>query len=305
MRGLANFAMRGRSQAAMAATVLAMLALLVPLLSILSSAVVALVVMRKGLTDGLVVGAISALASGLLAHLLLGSPLPVVGFMLVLWLPIWVLAAILRSTRSLDLVVQLALGFGLLLIGAFYLQLGEPQAQWAEILRPVAEGFVESQVMDADQSQAFVQVMAAWMNGIFAAGFYFQLLLAMLLARSWQAQLYNPGGFRKEFHALRASRALGIVALPLLGFTLLQGTDAPALIRDIGLLVAPLFFLLGLAVAHGVVARTGMHTGWLIALYVLLFVAMPYAEILVALIGLADVFTDFRGRAKPAAKAGQ
>ena len=43
MLGLASFSMRGRSQAAMAATVLAMLALLVPLLSILSSAVIALV----------------------------------------------------------------------------------------------------------------------------------------------------------------------------------------------------------------------------------------------------------------------
>ena len=119
MGGLASFAMRGRSQAAMAATGLAMLALVVPLLSILSSAVVALVTMRKGLGDGLMVGAISSLASGLLAHLLLGSPLPVVGFMLVLWLPAWALGAVLRTTRSLGLVVQLALGFSLMLIGAW------------------------------------------------------------------------------------------------------------------------------------------------------------------------------------------
>ena len=299
MRGLAYFAMRGRSQAAMAATALALLALLVPLLSILSSAVVALVVMRKGLADGLLVGAISALASGLLAYLMLGSSLPVVGFMLMLWLPVWVLGAMLRSTRSLGMAMQWALGFGLLLIGSFYWQLGEPQAQWAEILRSVAEGFVESQMMAADQSQAFVQVMAAWMNGIFAAGFYFQLLLALLLARNWQSQLYNPGGFREEFHDLRAGRMLGIVALPLLGLTLLMGTDAPALVRDVGLLLVPLFFLQGLAVAHAVVARTGMHVGWLIALYVLFFVAMPYAEVLVVLIGLADVFTDFRGRVRP------
>ncbi len=304
MRGLAYFALRGRSQAAMAATVLAMLALLVPLLSILSSAVVALVVLRKGLIDGLVVGAISALASGLLAYLMLGSSLPVVSFMLMLWLPVWILGALLRSTRSLDLVVQLALGFGLLLIGAFYLQLGEPQAQWAEILRPVAEGFKDTQVFDADQSQAFVQVMAAWMNGIFAAAFYSQLLLALLLARNWQSQLFNPGGFQEEFHALRASRVLGIAALPLLGFILFQGADAPGLIRDIGFLVTPLFFFQGLAVVHSVVARAGMHMGWLIAFYMLLVIAMPYAEILVALIGLADVFTDFRGRVKPAAKTG-
>jgi len=124
-----------------------------------------------------------------------------------------------------------------------------------------------------------------------------------LLARSWQAQLYNPGGFRVEFHALRVSRTLGLVALPVLGPTLLMGAEAPALARDLGLLLAPMFFLQGLAVAHAVVARTSMQNGWLVALYVLLFFAMPYAEILVVVIGLADVFADFRGRTKPAAKA--
>lgn len=302
MYGLASFVMRGRSQAAMAATVLAMLALLVPLLSILSSAVVTFVTLRKGLTDGLVVGAISALASGLLSYLLLESPAPVVGFMLVLWLPVWVLAAVLRSSRSLDLAAQLALGFGLVLLAVFYLQLGEPQAQWKEILQPMAEHFVESQILDADQSQAFVHLVAAWMTGIFAAGFYFQLLLALLLARNWQARMYNPGGFRAEFHALRASRLLGLMAVPLLGLTLLQGAEAPGLVRDLGLLLVPLFFLQGLAVAHNVVARTHMSTGWLVALYILLFVAIPHAEILVTLVGVADVFADFRSRVKPAAR---
>ena len=79
---------------------------------------------------------------------------------------------------------------------------------------------------------------------------------------------------------------------------LILGADAPALVRDLGLLLAPLFFLQGLAVAHGVVARAGMHTGWLVALYVLLFIAMAYAAVLVALIGLADVFADFRGKTR-------
>jgi hypothetical protein len=296
MFGLAGFAMRGRSQAAMAATVLAMLALLVPVLSILSSAVVALVTLRQGLADGLVVGAISALASGLLAFLLLGTPAPVLGFLLVLWLPVWILGVLLRTTRSLNLAVQAALVFGALLLAVFYLMLGQPEARWAELVTPVADSLVHSGVLDTSAKAAFVQVMAAWMNGVFAAGFYLQLVLALLLARAWQARLYNPGGFREEFGALRASRPLGIVALPLLGLLLLQGVEAPALGRDLGVLLAPLFFLQGLAVAHYLVHRSGMHWGWLMALYLLLFLAMPHAEILVTLVGLADVLLDFRRR---------
>jgi hypothetical protein len=299
MIGLAKFAMRGRSPAAMAATVLALLALLVPLLSILSSAVVALVTLRRGWLDGLLVGAISAFASGLLAYLLLGTPLPVVGFLLLLWLPVWLLAVLLRGSRSLAFVLQTAFGFGLLLLLVLHLQMGEPQLFWAQLLQPLAAGFVESEVMDATQSQAFIQAVAAWMTGIFTAGFYFQLVLALLLARSWQARLYNPGGFREEFHALRLSRAFGWLALPLLGLTLLQGAAAPEWIRDLGVSIAPLLLLQGLAVVHYVVARTGMSVAWLVALYVLLFLAMPHAAILVAMQGLLDIFVDIRSRLKP------
>ena len=55
MRFLASMAMRGRSQAVMAATVLAILALPLPPLSILSAAVVALVTLRRGIREGLLI----------------------------------------------------------------------------------------------------------------------------------------------------------------------------------------------------------------------------------------------------------
>ncbi len=174
----------------------------------------------------------------------------------------------------------------------------DPRAQWMEILQPLAKGFVESQLLDAGQSQVFVQFMAGWMTGIFAAGFYFQLMLAMLLARAWQAGLYNPGGFREEFHGLDIGRPLGVVALVLFGLALVLGDGSSTLARELALLLAPLFLLQGLAVAHRIVAALGMSVGWLVALYLLLFFAMPHAALIVILVGLVDVFVDFRGRLK-------
>ncbi len=298
MRALASFTLRGRSQATMAATVLAMLALVMPLLSIPSSAVVALVTLRKGSVEGLLVGVMSSLATGVLAFLLLGSPVPVIGFLLVLWMPVWAIGGLLRSSRSLGMALQAGAGFGLLLILVLYIQLGDPRAQWMEILQPLAEGFVESQLLEVEQSQVFVQFMAGWMTGIFAAGFYFQLILAMLLARAWQAGLYNPGGFREEFHTLDIGRPLGLVALVLFGLALVLGEDSSTLARELALLLAPLFLLQGLAVAHRIVAVSGMSIGWLAALYLLLFFAVPHAALIVIFTGLLDVFVDFRGRLK-------
>ncbi len=310
MRALAGFAMGGRIRAVLTAAVLALLALQAPmfgvlssavmgLLSILSSSVVGLVTLRHGMREGLLVGGLAVIVAGMPALLLQGSATQVAGFLLVLWLPVWILATLLRSSRSLGLTLQAGLGFGLLLVLMLHLQLGDPQQHWREMLQPLGEALVEGELFDSVQRDAFVELLSGWMTGIMAAGYYLQLLMALLLARAWQAQLYNPGGFRKEFRELRSSRALSVLAALLLALAMLQGGESPGYVRDLSLLLGSLFLLQGLAVAHGVVAAGGMHVAWLVALYVLLFVAMPHAAMLIALAGVVDGFADFRSRMEP------
>ena len=79
MQALASFTMRGRSQAVLVAAVCALLSLIVPLVGLISSAAVALVTLRQGAVEGLIVGAFAGLASGLLAFAALGSPIPEIG----------------------------------------------------------------------------------------------------------------------------------------------------------------------------------------------------------------------------------
>lgn len=296
MRALAEFVMRGRSQAAMMATVPALLALLLPMLGIVSSAVVALVTLRIGTRDGLFVSAISTVASALLAYLVLGTLKPAVGFLLVLWLPAWFLGMVLRGSRSLSLVVQSALSFGLLVIALLYLELGEPQAQWAQILRDLVGELVRSGLLEPGESESLVQSLAIWMTGLLAGSFYLQLLLALFLARSWQAQLYNPSGFMAEFQALQVHGGIALLTLPLFVLTWFQGAAAPALVRDLTVLLAPLWVVQGMAVAHGVATQAHLHPAWLVMLYLLLLVAPLPAVMLVILVGLADVAVDFRSR---------
>ena len=117
MRFLASFAMRGRAQAVVATVVLAVVSLPVPPLSVLSSAVIALVTLRRGQVEGLVVGGLAGLVSGLLAYLAAADPLPALAFVLLLWLPVLVVALVLRITRSLPSMMYAALAVGLVVIG--------------------------------------------------------------------------------------------------------------------------------------------------------------------------------------------
>ena len=120
MQSLAGFAMRGRSQAALVAAGSAVLSLVLPLVALISSAVVALATLRQGPREGALVMGIAGLGSAGLAWLALGAPWPAVGFLLVLWVPLWGLALTLRATGSLALVVQAAALLGLLILVGIY-----------------------------------------------------------------------------------------------------------------------------------------------------------------------------------------
>ena len=199
MQGIASFAMRGRVPATAAAGLLGALALVLPAVGILSAAVVALVTLRLGAREGLLVGAGAAATTGLIAYLLFASPLPVLGLVFLSWLPIWVLALVLRLGRSLSLAVQAALGIGLIAILVVYAQEGNPQALWTQLLEPVRTALVESHGVEEEASRQVMQQIAGWMTGAFAAGLFLQLAVTLFVARWWQGVLYNPGGFRQEF----------------------------------------------------------------------------------------------------------
>jgi hypothetical protein len=294
MGGLASLVMRGRVQAVLVAAGFAMLALLVPPVSILSAAVVALVTLREGTKSGLTVAGLAALACGALAFVLFPDPVPVLGFVLVLWVPVWGLALFLRTSRSLDLTVVAAMLTGLLIAMAYSLQI--TAAEWQELLAPLGEGLQQSGMLDAAQGDTFTAALAQWMPGLLAAAFFAQMVLALLIARWWQAKLYNPGGFGAEFHELRLHRAVAFLALPLLAVLVLGIEGGWPLVRYLGPLLTVGYFFQGLAVAHGVVAKSKLHRGWLYGLYALLLLAMGYTVLVLATVGYTDAWLDYRAR---------
>lgn len=281
MRGLAEFVMRGRWQA-LAVAVLGSGTLL---FGWLGAATVALVTLRKGLLDGgwlvlwaalpaLVVTWISGDAGSLL--LLVGT---------------FLLAVILRTSVSLALAmvasvpIGLASGGSLLLFSAEFL--GELVAVFTTVIAELEAGMAAPST-DAVELLRPTPLLLAGMLG---AGTAFTAVLSLLLARYWQALLYNPGGFGEEFRALRLPVALA-VALVL----------AAVVVRSYGieamgwavLITLPLT-VWGFALVHARARYRGQGAGWLTAVYFMwvLFDPVKWALILFA---VADGFMDFRSR---------
>jgi len=296
MQLLASFALRGRFQSVMAASVLAMLSLPLPPASILSSAVIALITLRKGSGEGAWTLGLSSLACGLLALASIGDALPVIGFLLLMWLPVWLLAWLFRASRSLDLTTQIALLLGLIAIAGQFLQSPDPVAAWREALEPYIASLVEAQMLNEAQSQLLLEMMAGWMPGVVAAGFFLQSMVSLLLARWWQAQLFNPGGFSKEFRQLRLHRVTAVITLSVAAVWLLSGIGEPGFVTYVIFLLGAGWFLQGLSLAHATLGRLKAGIGWLIGIYVLLVFAMPHMVTALAVAGFADSWFDFRAR---------
>jgi hypothetical protein len=294
MKAIATFVMRGPSQAALVAAVMALLSILVPPLGLISAASVGLATLRNGPAYGLIVSGVATVGMGALAWLALGSPLPVVGVLLLLWVPVLALSVVLRSTRSLGLAAQVAGGLGILSILIAHVTMDDPAATWLGILEPFREALVKDGVVTEQASAAVFAELAGWMTGAFAAALVAQLLLGLFIARWWQALLYNPGGFGEEFRDLRLGRSFGVVALLLLAA--LPFFDGVGLAANMLLVLSVLLLLQGLAVAHQVRALKQARQAWLVGFYVLLILFMPQTLLLVACVGLVDIWADIRAR---------
>lgn len=294
MKALAQFIMRGYSQAALVAAVTAVLSLLMPLVGMISSAAVGLMTLRNGARPGFLLMTLATLGAGVFSVLALGSPWPAVGVLLVFWLPVWGLAITLRVGRSLGLTIQLAGLCGALLIFALHLALDDPAAQWLRLLESFRESLVQDGLIPAESSQAVFAELARWMTGAFAAGLVLQLLASLFLARWWQAALYNPGGFGEEFRSFRLARSVGVLFVGLLGWAILAKGAGVA--GEILPLLAILLLLQGLAVIHEVRRVSGARVGWLVGLYVLMVLFMPQTVLLVACVGAVDIWADLRVR---------
>ncbi|MDB5979462.1 MAG: rane protein [Pseudomonas sp.] len=283
MRAMANFIMRGRMQATLVVVGCAAL----PLLFWLSAAAGCLVLLRRGVSD----------AAGILAWALLpalvwwyfGEPRT---FMVLLGS--LGLAALLRASESWVRVLLVSVALGLLyavVLGAVFREPIEAIAlELQKLLPQVLEGFYQQ--LSVDERARLGTLIAPVLNGLIAALLQIVSVLALILGRYWQALLYNPGGFGREFRSIRLPRG---PALVLLVCMLLGPSFGPQMAMLTPLCSVPLVFA-GLALIHGLVAAKRLTRFWLVGLYVTLLLFMQLIYPLLVLFAIVDSLIDFRGR---------
>jgi hypothetical protein len=280
MHELVKIAMRGPRQAAM----LACISVLIPMMFWFGAAIIGLTTLRKGLSQG--------------ANVFVWTAIPAFGWWftmqdpgaLIVLFSVLLMAGILRYTVSWQSalvaggVISLVTG---ILAPHIMPELVETLMEMSDhIFQKLAEE--SQQEYDAELREAFRSMMIA----SFAASFYGMAIGSLFLARSWQSQLFNPGGWKQEFHQMRLSPRFVMGLLLYVVVSPAIGID-PALVM---MVAAMPVMVCGLALVHGLLAKKQMGGQWLFGFYLSAVMLFPTVLILLLVLAMLDSLVNFRGR---------
>lgn len=307
MRALARLIVAGPLQAVGVIALCTALSFLAPpltsLLSYVGAAALALYSLHSSARAGLLVLLGAAAATALLGQVLMHQGVTLVVASLLLWLPVWIAASVLRATLSLAMAMLVLTGLAMLGVLIVFLVFGDPAAWWQTLLQRMVDSLVAGQPELGEMSGSltdFVAQAAPLMTGTVAAGLGFAALTSLMLGRWWQSLLVKPGALRAEFYALRLNGALSLAGIAILALASVKLGAVSVLAAQWALIAMVVFFFVGLAVLHATLANLKASKAWLIAAYILMSL-LPQAMLMVVITGLLDPWMDLRRRTTKAA----
>lgn len=252
----------------------------------------ALVTLRKGPKEGAYILLWMALPS--VALVAMGYPMFFIYSVLCGSLVSWLLAVLLRSTQSWSVVLQLGTLLCLVVVIAIHGVVPDIGHYWYDFISKYykdAERTLTLPITAADLKE-LIRVMAKIATGAQAVILLFVALVNLVLARGWQAILFNPQGLKRELYNIRLGSIAAATLAAIFAATFMRVTLA----WDLLPVILALFFAAGISLIHFVATKTKATWGLLLVFYGLLIFLFPYVGTLVIALAIVDAFVDLRGR---------
>ena len=289
---IARYALKSPFHASTIVGILAILSLFIPLVSVLSGAIVGLIILTQGLLSGARALAISLVGITVVSYLVTQSPEMGITLGLVQWVPMVILAEILRRTRSMSFTLVGGMVLAMLVVVAQYTFWPDIDKLWAEYVQVMFQGVaLEQPELGMEQIQAAMQELVHWMVLVLVAVMYSTFIGTLMASRWFQARIADSQGFRDEFYHIRLGQgaAIATILIAILSFVLKQDLLVAML-----MVMLATFLYQGLAIVHSW-SKGGKRKGWLVLLYVMM-VIFPQVVAATAFLGVIDNWTDFRSR---------
>ncbi len=216
----------------------------------------------------------------------------------------WIFAVMLRRKTSWSLILQIAALVGVLVISVIHLIYPGVTDWWGVELQSyykqaaaVTTGVLKSGPSIPTEAQLeAISATKQYATGLMVAAILFNALLQLIVARWWQALIYNPGSLRRELHNIRLSTLAGLLFLVSFVLSYLGNS----VVLDIMPVLYILFGAAGLSLIHyffGLI-RSPTKWFWMSVFYVALIIALPTSLFLISILALLDVWFDVRKRVR-------
>lgn len=271
------------------------LTLLMPLVQIISGAIIAFLVLYQGPTKSMLQGMVAVAIVSAIALITGGSAVAALIGGLVTWTPVFLLAALLRQWRSVNLALQVSVIVALLGMLAFFVVVPDPIAFWKSVLGAFSLVFSEAGLHEqADVLLTQQDVIAPQMTLIFVFTSWSMIVCMTLLGNALYQKLPGSSPNYGQFRDLNFGRVLAIV----MAVTSLAAMASSAVwIQNVSFLMFSVFWLQGLAIAHWLRAEGRIPGFALVLVYVLLPILNFLVVVGLAVAGYADAWFAFRRRA--------
>ena len=266
--------------------------LLLPAPQLTSGVIMALLVLAQG-SRLAVIEAMAAAALLVVVSLLFGvSIASIVTLMAGTWVPVLLLALLLKRTRSLALTMQVTVIAAVVAMVGFYLVVTDPVAFWQPYLTAMAD-FARQNSLELNTELLNAEVMTVSATLAFWMLYVTGLLLGYGLFNRLPGQAGRYGWFRDLSFGRVIASIMAIASLLALVVDV-------AWMQNIAFVLFVVFWLQGLAIVHWMHAQQMLPVGAVAAIYVLL----PFLQVLLitglGILGYMDAWFEFRRRMKKA-----
>jgi hypothetical protein len=285
----------------------------IPIIGIIGTLAAALVTLVKGIGEGAAL-MFAATLPYILSFFMVGNhdvALPLaawaaVGVAVLSNALTWAFAAMMFRKASWSTVLQVAALLGVLVISVIHLAYPDVSDWWGVQLQTYYEQAqaVTKQLKDATAGTAVtvptlgdtqveaIQVTRHYATGLMTAAILFNAVMQLIVARWWQAMVFQPGSLRRELHGIRLSKLAGGLFI----LSLVLSYFGNSVISDIMPVLYLLFASAGLSLIHYLfgLMRSPMVWFWLTFMYISIIFALPISLWIVGILGLIDVWMDIR-----------
>lgn len=304
MKGLADWLVASRFRAIVGAVVLSVVAATPLFLYWCPGALIVLLALRKSspLSEVHAAGFAAITLSWLLLSVGAG-PVPAVLLAVALIVPPLLIGRLLARGGSLGLAFQFTTLAALVMLALVHTMLSDPPGVWQPFVERLAADLDRVATMMSNsesgwhpRTEELRETASAIVNwGVVAWILLLSTMVAAIVGLYAHGRQTGTTRLGTEFRELRAGRTLAGIALVV---TLLSLTLHWQFAADVSRLFLGAFVFQGLALVHSAREILGFSTGWLVGMYVMLFlpIAAFFVQGILAVLGFVDNLLPLRLR---------